>query len=335
MKIAVYCIAKNEEAFVKRCMRSAKDADYFVLADTGSTDLTVDVGRQLGARVHQISVMPWRFDHARNTVLSLVPADADVCVSLDLDEVLVDGWRAEIERLWEEDTTRLQYKYDWGQGRVFTHDKIHARHGYGWKLPCHEFLVPDPRVTEKVVVTDKLFIQHLPDPEKSRSQYLGLLRVAVLENPSDPRTALYYARELGFHGRFVEAVWELQRYLSMRGTDQTERSFAQRLLGNAYKKLKIPNETEKFLNEAVRENPSLRDNWVELATFYYEESRWAECLEAAQHSLTLSERPDSVLTPGRPIPLHGRISLMTWRPSHRIGWDGMRMPSGTDRSLLI
>ena len=38
MKIAVYAIAKNEEAFVTRWVESAADADYVVLLDTGSSD---------------------------------------------------------------------------------------------------------------------------------------------------------------------------------------------------------------------------------------------------------------------------------------------------------
>ena len=42
MKIAVYCIALNEEKFVESWYNSAKDADYLLIADTGSTDCTVE-----------------------------------------------------------------------------------------------------------------------------------------------------------------------------------------------------------------------------------------------------------------------------------------------------
>ena len=40
---------------------------------------------------------PWRFDVARNHALSLIPDDVDLCISLDLDEVMVPGWRAALE----------------------------------------------------------------------------------------------------------------------------------------------------------------------------------------------------------------------------------------------
>jgi hypothetical protein len=36
MKIAVYTVALNEEQFVERWYNSAKDADYLLIADTGS-----------------------------------------------------------------------------------------------------------------------------------------------------------------------------------------------------------------------------------------------------------------------------------------------------------
>ena len=130
MRIAVYAISKNEAHFVKRFCDSAKDADLIMIADTGSTDGTAEVAAECGAVVHNICITPWRFDTARNAALALLPRDIDVCISLDLDEVLEPGWREEIERVWKSDTTRLRYFFDWGAGIKFLYEKIHARHGY-------------------------------------------------------------------------------------------------------------------------------------------------------------------------------------------------------------
>ena len=88
MKIAVYTIALNEAQFVERWYESAKDADYLMIADTGSADGTVEKALALGINVHVISVRPWRFDDARNAALALLPDDIDYCISLDMDEVL-------------------------------------------------------------------------------------------------------------------------------------------------------------------------------------------------------------------------------------------------------
>jgi len=127
MKIAVYAISKNEEDFVERFCASAKGADMILIADTGSTDNTVAKAREHGATVVDICITPWRFDKARDAALSLIPKDIDVCISLDLDEIMEPGWREEIERVWQENTTRLRYKFDWGCGISFFYEKIHHR----------------------------------------------------------------------------------------------------------------------------------------------------------------------------------------------------------------
>jgi glycosyltransferase involved in cell wall biosynthesis len=90
LKICVYAISRNEEQFVNRFCDSAKNADLILIADTGSADKTVELALQNGAKVYDICISPWRFDLARNAALSLIPKDIDVCISLDLDEVLED-----------------------------------------------------------------------------------------------------------------------------------------------------------------------------------------------------------------------------------------------------
>ena len=94
MKVAVYTIALNEAGHVDRWATSAVDADYRIVADTGSDDGTVDLLRSAGVTVHRIAIRPWRFDDARNAALALIPDDVDVCCTMDMDEFLEPGWRA-------------------------------------------------------------------------------------------------------------------------------------------------------------------------------------------------------------------------------------------------
>jgi hypothetical protein len=105
------------------------------------------------------------------------------------------GWREEIERVWTQSTTRLQYRYDWSQNHIFNATKVHKRTGYSWKHICHEMIFADPRTPETWATTDFLLIKHLPDDSKSRSSYLPLLEAAVKETPHDHRDSFYLARE--------------------------------------------------------------------------------------------------------------------------------------------
>jgi glycosyltransferase involved in cell wall biosynthesis len=291
MKICVYAISKNEEQFVERFCESAADADLILIADTGSTDDTVALAEDAGATVHHICITPWRFDHARNAALALIPRDIDVCISLDLDEVLEPGWREEIERVWVEGTTRLRYFFDWGAGIRFRYEKIHARHGYHWHHPVHEYPMPDGRLTEVWADTDMLLVSHHPDPSKSRGQYMDLLELSVKEDPRCPRNAFYYARELTFHGRWDEAMAALAKYLGMpEATWQNERCYAMRLMGKAFSEVGHMDKAETWLHRAAAEAPNTREPWCELSMLMYRQSRWLECYAYAKRALGILDR---------------------------------------------
>lgn len=289
MKVAVYAIAKNEEQFVRRWADSAKDADYLCILDTGSTDRTAKVAQLLGVDVRVWSFNDWRFDLARNMSLDMVPTDADYCIALDMDEVLVPGWRRALEQALSQGLTRPRYQYTWSwngdqPGLVYGGDKIHARHGYRWKHPVHEVLTPSISETQGWV---DLEIHHHPDHTKSRGQYFPLLEKAVREDPDDDRNAHYLAREYFFHGRYEEAAAEFKRHLSLpRAVWKPERAQSMRYLAKIE-----PQHREKWLLDAVGECPDRREAWVDLATHYYENARWQDCLSTAQVALSIKERP--------------------------------------------
>jgi tetratricopeptide (TPR) repeat protein len=291
MKICVYAISKNEEQFVERFCKSAKGADLILIADTGSTDGTVQKARDCGAVVYDICITPWRFDKARDAALALIPRDIDVCISLDLDEILEEGWREEIERLWTPETTRLHYKFDWGSGVTFYSSKIHARHGYHWHHPCHEYIRPDARIEEVHARTDMLLVSHYPDNTKSRGQYLPLLDLSVKEDPHCPRNAFYYARELTYYRQWVDAIIALQRYLDNPKADwATERAYAMRLIGQSYEALGDVPAAQRWFERATREDPTTREPWVDLADLARRTGKWELCRSAAKAALSITNK---------------------------------------------
>ena len=292
MKICVYAISKNEAKFVEQFCESAKDADLILIADTGSTDETVELARACGATVPEICITPWRFDKARDAALALIPRDIDVCISLDLDERLEPGWREEIERVWRlGETTRLRYKFDWGAGITFYYEKTHARHGYHWHHPCHEYPRPDARIKEVYAHTDALLVTHHPDPTKSRGQYMDLLELSVKEDPSCPRNAFYYARELTFHRRWVDAIVALNKYLENPRADWVnERCYAMRVMAQSYEALGDRAQAQVWLEKATREAPNTREPWVELADLARKTEQWQLCYDCAKQALTIKDK---------------------------------------------
>jgi tetratricopeptide (TPR) repeat protein len=315
-KIAVYAISKNEEQFVERFCASAKDADLILIADTGSEDDTAVKAAECGATVYDICITPWRFDKARDAALALIPRDIDICISLDLDEVLEPGWREEIERVWKlGETTRLRYMFDWGHNIRFKYEKIHARHGYRWHHPVHEYPVPDGRINEVYAETDELLVSHHPDPTKSRGQYLPLLRMAVAEDPRCPRNAFYFARELTFYRLWDEAIDRLNYYLKMpEATWQNERCYAMRLLSEAYQAKGDYWQALTWARRATAEAPYTREPWVRVAELAYSTHNWPECYAACRTALEIKDKAavytmDPAVWTEKP---HDYLSIAAW-----------------------
>ena len=221
MKVCVYAICKNESQFVDRFMDSMSEADYVCVLDTGSSDDTVERLRARGAIVGETVVSPWRFDTARNQSLGLIPADADICCAIDLDEQFHPGWRAALERAWQPDTTRARYRYTWSfrpdgsEGMVFWADKIHKNGCYRWASPVHETLAYTGEGAERFVDAAGVQLDHHPDETKSRGQYLPLLELAVREDPQNDRNCHYLGREYMFRGEWQKAIETLARHLTL------------------------------------------------------------------------------------------------------------------------
>lgn len=305
-KICVYAISKNEEKFVKRWYESVKEADSVYVLDTGSNDKTVSMLKDLGVNVSVKEIKPWRFDVARNESLKLVPEDCDICVCIDIDEVISKGWRKKLEEIWDDNTNQLRYIYNWshddnGKPLVsFYYEKIHARNGFKWIYPVHEVLEFSGE-KEVFKTTEEIVVDHYPDSTKSRSNYLPLLELSVKENPDNDRNMHYLGREYMFHGKYNEAIDMLIKHLNLKSaTWKDERCASMRFIARCYKYLKRYDEAKMWLDKAINEAPYLRDPYVERAILEYELNNFEDvkkycllALEIKNHTKTYINEPFS------------------------------------------
>lgn len=289
MKIAVYAIALNESKHVKRFVEACKGADLIVVSDTGSTDNTFELLQKYGVQAHKISVVPFRFDDARNASLALVPNDVDVCVSLDLDEVPEPDFFDKLRATWTEGTDRAWVM--WDTGTIWANNnRVHARHGYRWVKPCHEITVLSRKRAEKDIVVETV-VKHVPDDSKPRTQYLGMLEWAVEEEPLDARMWAYLAREYYFHQRWEDVIRSAGRLAELGSGWDVERSATWRNCGFAHQQLGNLTEAEQWYLRGTTETPNQLEAWFSLSQFYYTQERWLECFEAAQKVGSL--KPDT------------------------------------------
>ena len=219
-KVCVYAICKNEEKFIEKWYNSIKEADYICVLDTGSNDNSVKKFKELGIEVKKKIINPWRFDIARNESLKIIPKDTDICICLDLDEVMLPGWKDELLKIWNKNITRIKYLYNWKLDKnnkpliSFYADKIHAYNKYTWTHPVHEVLKPIS--FENIIQTDKIIINHYPDQTKSRSSYLKLLELSVKEDPNDDRNLHYLGREYMYYHKWNKCIDTLIKHLNLK-----------------------------------------------------------------------------------------------------------------------
>ena len=303
-KVYVYAICKNEEQFAARWMRSMQEADNVYVLDTGSSDRTVEKLLSLGAHVTQEIIAPFRFDTARNRSLALVPPDGDICVCTDLDECFLPGWRQKVEDAWAQGADQLRYKYVWNftetgqEDTVFYADKIHARNGFSWVHPVHEVLQFDLGTPRRALAAG-VQLNHYPDPQKSRAQYLPLLELSVAECPDNDRNMHYLGREYFFHGQWDKCIYTLKQHLALPSAAwHDERCASHRYIARAYGEKGSESEQERHLLFACGEAPHLREPWMDLAHFAYARMDWPQLLYACERALKIHDRPRTYMTEG-------------------------------------
>lgn len=299
MKIAVYTIALNEVANAERWANSAVDADYRIVADTGSTDGTVERLMQAGVTVHRIAVRPWRFDVARNTAMALIPSDVDVCCSMDMDRYLEPGWRPKLEAEWTANMTALYCRTVYRSRpddpkilRQWPTKNFHHRWGYRFKRPVHEELVfTGENEVIRYDCAEIIMCEVQDDGKETRRQYLPLMELAHKEDPDDAQICFWLGRELMWANRHDEASTLLQHYLGLpNSTWIEERSEAMRYLARMQLDKKM-----FWLDKARVEAPHRREIWLDLAEELHGQADWPNLFWACSNGIEKTYRTFSYL----------------------------------------
>lgn len=296
MKVFVYAICKNEEKHINRWYNSMKEADGIYVLDTGSTDNSVELLKDLGVNVQVKKYKHFKFDKARNDSLKLVPNEECICVCTDIDEVLDKGWRKKLDSIWKKDTSRVRYNMNFSfnsDGKplcTYYISKIHTRKNYVWKHGIHEVIEYIGRSKENVITTDLFCINHYPDREKSRDFYLKLLEEEVKKYPNDERNMHYLGREYMYCQEWNKSIDTLNKYLNLEtAVWKEERSASMRFISRCYKELYRYEEAKMWLKKAIEESPNIKEGYVELGMLYYEQKEYLKAINNLIKANTLKK----------------------------------------------
>src|SRR5262245_61085952 len=214
--LSLTMIVRNEEEHLGRCLASVRGvADELIVVDTGSTDRTVEIAREHGARVFHFA---WCDDFAAARNVALANATGDWCLHLDADEWLVE---AEAGALRAELAGQPDDRYfmrvpvmslmSGGLGRsVYGANRLYRnRPDVTWTRPIHENVVRlGPGGPELEGSCGAITIEHDgyadPTPERALARNrrnTRILRRAVRENPDDPGHYYYLSIEMNMAGK--------------------------------------------------------------------------------------------------------------------------------------
>lgn len=291
-KICLYAICKNEDKYFDQWFANVKPADYIAVLDTGSTPEFY--ARLLALRdtwnaeagynkviIEQKVINPWRFDVARNESMKLIPADADLCICTDFDELLVAGWADMLRRVWKGEP-RVLYQYAWTHtatglpAKIFTYDKCHKNDKrFFWKYPVHECLTVGTmeqdlaelplaaRIDEPVP-----FLEHFPDPEKQRqSSYHDLLEIRAEEFPDEAFSYTYIMAQYFWEQRFQDVIdfglkKALPHCIAIKDHDQATMPDIYTYMGDSYRALGDLTHALEFHRMAIANLPMARDGYI-------------------------------------------------------------------------
>lgn len=294
-KTCVYAICKNEEKFIKRWYESIKDSDYICVLDTGSTDNSVKLLKELGVKVKSKKYKNFRFDEARNDSMKLIPKNTDICICLDIDEVITNNWKETLNKIWDKNTNRLNYIYNWKLENdkpvvTFYINKIHDNKNYTWSHPVHEVLKFN-KENEVQKTTNDIIVNHYPDDTKSRGSYLKLLELSVKEDPTNDRNMHYLGREYMYYKKWNESIDTLIKHLNLKSsTWKDERCASMRFISRCYTELKRYDEAKMWLDKAIKEAPYLRDPYTDRMLLEYALNDYNEAIKYGLKALEITER---------------------------------------------
>lgn len=219
--ISLCMIVRDEEEVLARCLESVRGIpEEIILVDTGSKDKTKEIA---GHYTSEIYDFPWIDDFSAARNLSFSKAEKDYILWLDADDILKPSERKkflDLKKRLTLDTDFVMMPYEImedASGRsTFTYwrERLIRRSGnHQWKGRVHEAIEPCGRVIyEPIAVTHRK--TQVKDPDRNLKIFHDMIEKGELLGIRD---RYYYARELWYHGEYVQAETELKKFLSQEG----------------------------------------------------------------------------------------------------------------------
>ncbi|MCZ6635617.1 MAG: glycosyltransferase [bacterium] len=302
-RLSLCMIAGNEEARLGQCLESVQRlVDEIVVVDTGSTDRTVEIAKEYGAK---LGYFEWCDDFAAARNASLKLATGDWIMWLDPDDVLPEECHAQIRAVMKEGLgKKVAYFFvldDQGyepvtclQMRLFPNLP-----GIEFRMPIHEQVTPSlAEVGVRCEPTDiRVVHTGYTSPEvvsKKQQRYLGIMEKWLETHPEDYIVRSHAAMTYYVRGPIEKAVANYERILA-DGDAEADRNLviqttAELFLGRCYMREKAYETALAHLLKARELDDQYAVTNMTLGECYTRLKRPQEGLQALEQALKFEDQ---------------------------------------------
>ncbi|WP_063534604.1 glycosyltransferase [Burkholderia sp. MSMB1589WGS] len=300
-RICLNMIVKNEAAVMSRCLESVRPwIDHWVIVDTGSTDGTQKLVRELMHDVPgSLHERPWHdFAHNRNEALMLARDHGDYLLFIDADETLdmPDGFG------WPDlNDEAYQFLCELNGWRYLRNALVSTRRAWRWEGVLHEYLTCDQPHKWQKLPGPTIVVAH--DGARGRNPDTYLHDVEVLEEalrrePGNSRYRFYLAQSYRDAGKPEAALYQYRARLSMGGWDE-ECWFCLFQIAVLSERLAMPpREVCASYLAAYQARPRRAEPLCELARYHRLRGEYALAHVYAQQAAAIAMPADSLFVDG-------------------------------------
>ena len=313
--ISLCMIVKNEEENLPRCLYSIKDyVDEIIIVDTGSTDRTVEIANDFGAKVF---IHPWEgnFSKARN--YSLKYATCDWILILDADHELEKADAHKLsETIKDKEANYVFFRvYDtYKESKnlaVYDFGLLFRNHiGFHYSGIVHNALI----TTDAIIKKSNIRIYHHGynlSEEKMDEKFertSTLLKKQIETDSHNPVPHMYLGISYMDRRMYESAIKHSKRAISLsedNGSNKIDFLVSYYIVSAAYFELNEFKESEIYALKSVEMDNSYLDGYCLLAFAYYNLKEYDKFIEASEKYLTAWSDITNSYSP-EPLPHHNR-----------------------------
>ena len=296
-KISACMIVKDEELLLPQCLGSIKDfVDEIVIVDTGSTDQTVEIAKNYGARIYH---HPWENDFSKHRNQSISYASGEWILVIDADESLLT-WDRALDRFFLDQYidsiyVKVENTYSKGEGVAWNNSiRIFQKNG----VISYQGKVHNELRGHRKSAYSSIVLQHsgyalgqVRDDEKFQ-RTRALLEEEILRTPEDPRNHHYLSVSLLGKKYYEQALREAEISLGLASNNQSEALYMWTRFVAAVSCINLGEveKAERLCLSGIKLNPMHLDSYYLLSTIYYSKGLLQLFLKSSQKYLSLLDK---------------------------------------------